>query len=91
MHIKSDKAYVEGKSYYLNENDISIKDVIKWISIGILKYTKSKNWGQKVLIQHKGVQAVTIYRSGEEKMTEFSLVHFSNRGIHIVPKEVKRK
>lgn len=51
--------------------------------------TKRNNWRQKVLVHHEGMRAVVVYTSGEEKVTEYSLVHFSNRGIHVVPKEVK--
>ena len=91
IHIKDDERYISGRSYYLSENDIPPSSVIQWMYAGELQLTGKGDWNKKVLIHHLEIAAVVVYRAGEEKATEYSFVHFSNKGLHMVPKEVKDK
>lgn len=88
MHIKSDKMYVEGKSYYLSEKDIPIQDVVKWIRSGEIRIQNGKNWNKKVFITHPEIVAVSLnIDTLEEVKTNKSTIHVGNTGIHIVPRK----
>lgn len=88
MHIKSDKMYVEGKSYYLSEKDIPIQDVVKWIRSGEIRIQNGKNWNKKVFITHPEIVAVSLnIDTLEEVKTNKSIIHVGNTGIHIVPRK----
>lgn len=90
IHIKGDKLYNEAnkKSYYLNASDIPISEVLKWVKKGEVTPTKRGEWSKRILISHPGVTAVLVNKyTGEEIKTHLSTVHFSNKGIHVVPRK----
>lgn len=90
IHIKGDKLYSKAnkKSYYLNASDIPISEVLKWVKKGEVTPTKRGEWSKRILISHPGVTAVLVNKyTGEEIKTHLSTVHFSNKGIHVVPRK----
>lgn len=94
LHTKGDKLYNEAnkKSYYLNDLDIPISEVLKWIKNGKVQQTKKGEWNKRILISHPDVCAILVNdKTGEETKTFFSTVHTSNKGIHIVPRKGDRQ
>ena len=84
LHYKFSDKYVEGKSYYIEPLDID--KIFTFIYLGELGSTGKKDWNKKVLIKHSEQKGVLV-KDGREIETTFSTVHFSNKGIHVIPRK----
>lgn len=85
LHIKNHPMYREGKSYY--ENPFSIGVVAEALAErkAELKFTRSGDWSKKAKIYHPEITGHYIDFVGEVSVTHSGMIHFSNKGIHVVP------
>lgn len=83
LHYKFSNKYVPGRSYY--EHPLPLKECIEAIYKGTIVTTNSGNWAKKVRVSHNFYGFDT---SGNDKyITQKSMVHISNKGIHFVPRK----
>jgi len=79
------KNYVSGKGYY-DRNDFPSNDTIANALVDAeIKFTRKGDWIKKVKIHHAQNTAHYIDSYGNETTTHYSMVHFSDKGIHLVP------
>lgn len=88
IHIKGTDLYNPDKSYYMNAELLNNIDIKELLLAGKIKLTKAGDWSKKVLVHHPGIKGVVVHRYGSDTvLTEYSLVHVSDKGVHMVPKE----
>ena len=68
-------------------NNIDIKELLL---SGKIKLTKAGDWNKKFLVHHPGIKGVVVHQYGSDTvLTEYGLVHVSDKGVHMVPKEAE--
>ncbi|WP_443868706.1 polymorphic toxin type 50 domain-containing protein [Mitsuokella multacida] len=90
IHIKGTDLYNPDKSYYMNAESLNNIDIKELLLSGKIKLTKAGDWNKKVLVHHPGIKGVVVHQYGSDTvLTEYSLVHVSDKGVHMVPKEAE--
>lgn len=90
IHIKGTDLYNPDKSYYMNAESLNNIDIKEPLLLGKIKLTKAGDWNKKVLVHHPGIKGVVVHQYGSDTvLTEYSLVHVSDKGVHMVPKEAE--
>lgn len=90
IHIKGTDLYNPDKSYYMNAESLNNIDIKELLLAGKIKLTKAGDWSKKVLVHHPGIKGVVVHQYGSDTvLTEYSLVHVSDKGVHMVPKEAE--
>lgn len=84
IHYKFSKKYIEGKSYY--EEPLDLLKCIDAIMNGELVVSEKGIWTKKVRITHD-FEGVCVTKTKGDVKTKKSMVHFSNKGMHLVPRE----
>ncbi len=84
-HVLGNPNYKEGRSYYTKAP--SIEEVREWIAQTAAIQGEKRIWDKKLIIEHPDFEGIVMPFGGikEKTKTNFSKVHFSKRGIHIVP------
>lgn len=90
IHIKGTDLYNPDKSYYMNAESLNNIDIKELLLSGKIKLTKAGDWNKKVLVHHPGIKGVVVHQYGSDTvLTESRLVHVSDKGVHMVPKEAE--
>ena len=79
------KDYIEGKGYYDRDDFPTLSTIKQALNDVEIKVTKNGDWIKKVKIHHPQNTAHYVDPYGNESNTHYSMVHFSDKGIHIVP------
>ncbi|WP_231102916.1 polymorphic toxin type 50 domain-containing protein, partial [Helicobacter suis] len=84
-HVLDSPNYKQGRSYYTKAP--SIEEVREWIAQTAAIQGEKRIWDKKLIIEHPDFEGIVMPFGGikEKTKTNFSKVHFSKRGIHIVP------
>ncbi|WP_163556475.1 polymorphic toxin type 50 domain-containing protein [Helicobacter suis] len=86
-HILNSPNYKQGRSYYPKAP--TIEQVREWIkeSLEVRLISSQSRWDKRGIIHHPDFEGIVMPFGGvkEKTKTKFSKVHFSKRGIHIVP------
>ncbi|WP_163565225.1 polymorphic toxin type 50 domain-containing protein [Helicobacter suis] len=84
-HVLDSPGYIQGRSYYTKAP--SIEEVRGWIAQTAAMQGEKRTWDKKLIIEHPGFEGTVMPFGGikEKTKTNFSKVHFSKKGIHIVP------
>lgn len=85
IHFKNSDMYIDGRSYYTDEKAVYSLDIGKLLKDGEVKTTNAGNWAKKILIHHPGLTSYVVRKDGEIIVSEYSMVHIGDKGIHIVP------
>lgn len=85
IHFKNSDMYIAGRSYYTDEKAVYSLDIGKLLKDGEVKTTNAGNWAKKILIHHPGLTSYVVRKDGEIIVSEYSMVHIGDKGIHIVP------
>lgn len=90
IHIKGADLYNPDKSYYMNAESLNNIDIKELLLSGKIKLTKAGDWNKKFLVHHPGIKGVVVHQYGSDTvLTEYGLVHVSDKGVHMVPKEAE--
>lgn len=87
IHIKGSPIYDPGKSYYDSDDTLPVDKVIECLPSIDINITSKGDWGMKGVIHHAGAVGHWVSKKGTGE-TEYSMVHFSNKGLHTVPKRI---
>ncbi len=86
-HVLDSPGYIQGRSYYTKAP--TIEEVRGWIRGTTDIQAKGRVWDKKLIIHHPNFEGVVLPHEKtsiqEPTKTNYSKVHFSKRGIHIVP------
>uniref|UniRef100_UPI001966E8BD polymorphic toxin type 50 domain-containing protein n=1 Tax=Helicobacter suis TaxID=104628 RepID=UPI001966E8BD len=84
-HVLDSPGYIQGRSYYTKAP--SIEQVRGWIAQTAAMQGEKRIWDKKLIIEHPDFEGIVMPFGGikEKTKTNFSKVHFSKKGIHIVP------
>lgn len=88
IHIKGSAIYAPGKSYYDSDDTLPIDSVIECLPSIDISTTRKGDWDKKGVIHHAGVVGHWVSKKGAGE-TEYSTVHFSDKGLHTVPKKIE--
>lgn len=85
-HIKGHNNYIEGKSYLsISENEAQ-EIVYKFAGTGEIKRDSKGRWNNKeVITADKNIGHCVDVRTGAEVVTNRATIHYSQKGVHIVP------
>lgn len=85
-HIKGHNNYIKGKSYLsLSENEAQ-EIVHKFAGTGEIKRDSKGRWNNKeVITADKNIGYCVDVRTGAEVVTNRATIHYSKKGVHIVP------
>ena len=89
IHIKGTSIYNPSKSYYDSKDILPIEKVRELLPDIEFRPTRKGDWAKKGIIYHPGIVGHWVSENGSGD-TEYSTVHFSDSGIHIVPTKPKR-
>lgn len=87
IHYKFSDKYIAGRSYYTER--ININEVVECLYDGELRLTNLGHWKGQVEITFNRKNGIVVLQKdgGGEIATSLSVVHMSNKGLHIVPKK----
>lgn len=85
-HIKGHNNYIEGRSYLtISEKEIQ-KLVDKYAGTGEIPRTSKGEWKNKeIIIADKDIGVDIDFKTGKESKTNRFVIHYSKKGVHIVP------
>lgn len=87
-HIKGHNNYIEGKSYITVPVEKIQLLVNKYASHGKLVYNKNGQWSKKeIIVSDDYVGYAVNSKAKTEQITKSFKIHYSNKGVHIVPRE----
>ncbi len=85
-HIVGTNNYIEGRSYIYPDVDIQAL-VDEYAGTGELKRDSNQKWTHKELINADRKIGVNITTEGIRTETSEFMIHYSKKGVHIVPKK----
>ncbi len=89
-HIKGHSNYIPGRSYITISPEEVQELINKYAGTGEIRFTKKGEWDKKeIIISDKIIGVVVNKNTGEEVLTTGFKIHYSKKGVHIVP--YKRK
>ena len=87
-HIKGHNNYIAGRSYLMVSTEKAQELVNRYSGTGNLVRTKNGHWRkQEIIISDTDVGYVVDDLTGTEKLTKAFKIHYSQNGVHIVPKK----
>lgn len=85
-HIKGHNNYIEGRSYLTISKEETQKLVNKYAGTGDIRFNTKGEWDRKELITvNKNIGVNIDNKTGIESKTNKFKIHYSNKGVHIVP------
>lgn len=85
-HIKGHNNYIQGRSYLLVSMEEAQKLVNKYAGTGILIRDSNGNWSNKEIVKtDKDIGVYININTGIEAITDRFIIHYSKKGVHIVP------
>ncbi len=85
-HIKGTNNYIEGRSYLTISLDEAQDLVNKYAGSGEFKFSKNGNFSKKEIIKtDKYIGYSVNHITGQETKTKDFKIHYSKKGVHIVP------
>ena len=85
-HIKGHNNYIEGRSYLTISTDEAQELVNKYAGTGEIRLKQNGEWDNKEIIEvDKNIGVNVNNRTNESSPTNKFKVHYSKKGVHIVP------